>query len=264
VSDLAAPDPAAADLDEPDGTEGSTPPGRRRQLPRIVVAAVVAVGLVLVLVATSVWWDDGADGPAQQGAEAADAFVEAYTRNVDGTFLVEGELTRTMGDGRTLGSAYLVVQRPPDHLQRSFGSTTGAVNGRTVNCTTPEGARYTCGPGAAESWDEERATVLGALDSYVRGDDPVYEVTVDDSGCYELVRRRTETDASFGQRARLCFDEPTGAIRRLEVHHDGGATDVMLATRITSQVSDADFDLEADDTYDPQVPDSSGTVPTTS
>jgi len=42
---------------------------------------------------------------------------------------------------------------------------------------------------------------------------------------------------------------------------DGGATDVMLASRITDQVTDADFDLQGDSTYDPQVPDDAGTVP---
>ena len=31
-------------------------------------------------------------------------------------------------------------------------------------------------------------------------------MTVDDAGCFVLVRRRTELDATYGQRARLCFD----------------------------------------------------------
>ena len=38
----------------------------------------------------------------------------------------------------------------------------------------------------------------------------------------------------------------------------------MLADRIIDEVTDADFDLDGDATYDPQVPDDSGTVPPTS
>ena len=84
------------------------------------------------------------DDPGLTGPDAADALIEAYTRNLDATFVVEGELTRTLDDGRTLSSAYLSVQRPPDHLQRSLGGTSGDLDGRTVNCSTPPGGEYTC------------------------------------------------------------------------------------------------------------------------
>jgi len=226
--------------------------------------AVIVLAVLIVGGATAAWWLSD-DDPGLSGPAAADALVEAYTRSLDATFLVEGELTRTLDDGRTLSSAYLTVQRPPDHLQRSLGATSGDLNGRTVNCSTPPGGEYTCAAsGPAVSWAEQRSTTLGALDSYVRGDDPVYDVNVDDAGCYVLVRRRTELDATYGRGARLCFDPTYAALRRLEVQRDGGATDVMLASRITDQVTDADFDLQGDSTYDPQVPDDAGAVPPTS
>jgi hypothetical protein len=221
----------------------------------VVVLAVVAVG---------VWLLTRDDDAGLQGQEAADALVDAYTQHLDATFLVEGELTRTLEDGRTLSSAYLTVQRPPDHLQRSLGGTTGDVGGRTVNCSTPPGGEYSCATSAtAVPWEEQRATTLAALDTYVRGDDPVYAVTTDDEGCFRLVRRRTELDATYGRGARLCFDERTHALRRLEVQREGGATDVLLADRITGEVTGADFDLDGDATYDPEVPDDAGTVPPT-
>ncbi len=250
-----------------DATDTQSAPGAaeaRRPWWRPVAAAAAVVVVVVGAVVGLVRWRAGDDGADRlQGEAAVDAFVAAYTRNVDATFLVDGELTRTLDDGRTLTSAYLIVQRPPDHLQRSFGSTTGEVGGRSVNCSTPAGGTYTCGTaGTAEPWEAQRRRTLDALGAYVRGDDPVYEVTGEE-GCFVLVRRRTEPDASFGQRARLCFDDTVGALRRLEVHHDGGATDVMLATRITAEVTDADFDLDADPTYDPQVPADTGTVPPT-
>jgi hypothetical protein len=199
-------------------------------------------------------------GGAPTGAAAADALVAAYARNLDATYLVEGQSTRTLADGRTLSSAYLTVQRPPDRLQRALGSTSGELAGRTVNCSTPPGGTYTCAAsGEAQPWAEQRTGILAALDSYVRGDDPVYAVSVDSADCFVLTRRRTEPDATYGLGARLCFDPRYGALRRLEVQREGGAVDVMLADRITDQVSDADFDVSGDPTYDPQVPDGSGT-----
>jgi hypothetical protein len=250
-------EPATDDLAAPDAGAGRGARGGLRVA--VIVLAVLIVGGAVAA------WLLSDDRPGLTGPAAADALIEAYTRNLDATFVVEGELTRTLDDGRTLSSAYLTVQRPPDHLQRSLGSTSGDLNGRTVNCSTPPGGEYTCAAsGEAVPWDEQRATILGALDSYVRGDDPVYDVSVDDADCFVLVRRRTELDATYGRGARLCFDPTYAALRRLEVQRDGGATDVMLAARISDQVTDADFDLQGDSTYDPQVPDDAGTVPPTS
>ena len=271
IGDLARPLSAGSDDGGSDGGDGgsaddapTTGGGARRVLPTGVLITVGVLVGIAVAAAGLAWWAGRDDDRTITGAEATDAFVEAYTRSLDATVLIEGEQTRTLADGRTLSSAYLVAQRPPDRLQRSLGSTAGVVNGRTVNCGTPAGGRYTCGAtGVAESPEVRRATVLGALETYVRGDDPVYSVTSDEKGCFELVRRRTELDATFGQGADLCFDARTGGIRRLEVHREGGATDVMLATRLTSDVSNADFDLGADETYDPQVPDVDATPPST-
>jgi hypothetical protein len=240
-----------------EGSDGAAVAGGRRIG---IVVAVAVVAIVVAAVGTFVLAGSGDD--ELTGTAAADAFVEAYTRSLDATFLVEGELTRTLSDGRTLSSAYLVAQRPPDRIQRSLGSTSGELGGRTVNCSTPPGGEYTCAAsGETTSWEEQRATTLGALDSYVRGDDPVYSVTVDDQGCFVLERVRPEVEATFGGGARLCFDERYGAVRRLEVEREGGATDVMLAVVITDEVTDADFDVQGDATYDPEVPDDSGTVP---
>jgi hypothetical protein len=248
---------AEPDTDGAVATEEATE-SSRPDLPRPLVVVAIAVGVVvLLLAAVAVWRTVAADDDATvEGQEAAASLVEAYTRHLDATFRVEGEMTRTLADGRTLSSAYLTVQRPPDRIQRSLGSTTGVVGGRRVNCSTVEGGSYACGAsGPAVDTDEERRTTLGALESYVFGDDPLYSVTTDGDGCFDLVRRRTVIEATYGRRARLCFDEATWAIRRLEVEREALATDVLLAELITTNVTDADFDLGEDDTYDPEVPD---------
>ena len=244
------------DIEGPDAPASSAGPSRR-------AAVVAAVAVVLVVVGLGAVWIVTRDDDSLEGPAAADALIDAYTAHLDATFLVEGELTRTLEDGRALHSAYLTVQRPPDHIQRSLGATTGVVNGRSVNCSTPPGGTYTCGTSAdAVPWEQQRSSTLAALDSYVRGDDPVYSTRTDADGCFVLVRRRTELDATYGRGARLCFDPRTHALRRLEVQRDG-ATDVLLADRIDDRVSDADFDLDGDATYDPEVPDDPGTVPPT-
>jgi hypothetical protein len=264
-----APDePIAADPEEagaPDlPGEGGDEPAAEGATSRALPIAVVVLVVVIVVAAVAAWvLSSRDDGPRLTGSAAADALVEAYTRNLDATFRVEGELTRTLDDGRTLSSAYLSVQRPPDHIQRALGSTTGDVGGRTVNCSSTADGTYSCATSAASvPWEQQRATTLGALESYVKGDDPVYDVTLDSADCFVLVRRRTEPDATYGRGARLCFDERFAALRRLEVDREGGATDVMLADRITDEVTGADFDLQGDSTYDPSVPDDTGAPPT--
>jgi hypothetical protein len=251
VSEATATDAAP----EPPAPTDAPAPHRGVRLRVVLIVALVAATAFLGVEL----WLTRSDDEGLSGARAADALVAAYTRNLDATYLVEGQSTRTLDDGRTLSSAYLVVQRPPDRLQRSLGSTTGDVGGRSVNCSvSPEGDYSCAASGAAEPWEQQRATILAALDTYVRGDDPVYTVDVDDAGCFVLNRRRTEPDATYGKGARLCFDPRFSALRRLEVQRDGGATDVMLADRITDEVTDADFDLGEDSTYDPQVPGPAG------
>ncbi len=224
-----------------------------------MVAVVAAVVVVVVAVAVVLVGRVGDDEPA--GVEAAEELVAAFERQLDATYRLDGEFVRTRADGERLESGLLVVQRPPDRLQRSLGSTVGVVGGRTVNCGVPvAGGAYSCATGAAAApWPERREEQLAAVRQFVLGDDPVYAVVASGEGCFELLRRREGVEATYGARAELCFDGPTGALRRLEVARDGGTVDVLDAVLVTAQVNDGDFDLTADETYDPTAP--AGTDP---
>jgi hypothetical protein len=246
------PDAAEAGADEPGSDDGPDRSGPR--WPRGTVAVSVGLVVALAIGAAMGGWLVVRDHTEVRGEAAAEAFFADYVASLDATYRLDGTFRRTMPDGRELTSGLLVAQRPPDRVQRSLGSTTGVVGGRYVNCgpTAADGG-YECAPGAmAEPAAVRRAEQLEALEQYVRGDDPVYAVTGDGDGCYELLRRRTEPEASFGVRAELCVDARTGAIRRLEVQHDTGAVDVLEGLAITPGATDADFDLAADGTYDPQ------------
>lgn len=237
--------------DEQDRADDAAPPRRSRSSRRVTWIAIGVVGVLLVGAAMGGWLVTHGESRVT-GDVAAERFVDAYTASIDATYRLDGEFTRTMPDGRELRSGLLVVQRPPDRLQRSLGSTSGSVGGRLINCgpTAADGG-YQCAPGAAaESYDQRRSEQLEALDQYVSGDDPVYDVTAEGS-CYELVARRVEPEASFGTRATLCFDRSTGALRNLDVHHETGAIDRLVGVSVSGSVTDADFDLSADGTYDP-------------
>ncbi|MCD9624493.1 hypothetical protein [Rhabdothermincola salaria] len=227
------------------GRERSRDLGRRWVLAGLAV--LVTVGAIVA------WLLDRREPAVVTGAAAADAFLDASERNLDATYRLEGEFRRTLDEGRALVSGLLVVQRPPDRIQRSLGGTVGVVGGRTVNCGRSEGADYACAvSGEAEPWEVRRGEQLQALQDYVLGDDPLYAVEEVGNDCFRLERRLSEPEAVYGRRAELCFDRATGALRRLEVRREGGATDVLEGLVVTGRVSDGDFDLSADDTYDPQ------------
>ena len=229
-----------------DPEQAGEPGARSSRRPLLVVGALLVVILVGGAVA---WWFDARDPSAVTGDEAVESFLEASERNLDATYRLEGEFVRTLPDGRRLVSGLLVVQRPPDRLQRALGSTVGTIGGQTVNCPAGE----SCAAAApVEPFDVRRAEQVQALEEYVAGDDPVYAVTAVGDDCFELVRRRTEPAAVYGREAELCFDRATGALRRLEVEREGGATDLLDGLTVSGQVTDADFDLSSNDTYDPR------------
>lgn len=242
-------------MSEDDETQTPVVPGgagRRRRT--LIVAGLV----VLVTIGAAIAWQlDRHDVGRTTGAEAADAFLVASVRGIDATYRLDGEFTRTRSDGAEIGSGLLIVQRPPDRLQRSLGSTIGVVAGRSVNCgVQTDGGRYDCAQGAEVApWEQRREEQIEALRQFVLGDDPVYAVVEKGNSCFELLQRRFDVEVTYGARAELCFDRATGALRRLEVVREGGSTDVLEGTVITGQVSDGDFDLAADDTYDPLRPD---------
>ena len=249
VADTVASMSATGTHDEHDS---ASPPEHSRRSRRVTTVAVAIVA-VLVIGAVMGGWLVTRGSSRVTGEAAARHFVDDYTASIDATYRLDGEFTRTMPDGRELRSGLLIVQRPPDRVQRSLGSTSGTIGGRLINCGPTGGdGSYQCAPGAAaEPFDEARADQLEALGQYVAGDDPLYAVTAEGS-CYELVARRVEPEASFGTRATLCFDRSTGALRNLDVHHETGAIDRLVGVSVSGSVTDADFDLSADGTYDPQ------------
>ena len=88
------------------------------------------------------------------------------------------------------------------------------------------------------------ATVRGAptTDGFLTSIAELNEIRATDPGCYDLVQLVPYDDAPYGTDARLCFDERTGAVRRVDRRFDNGIIETEEASRITTDVRDADFE----------------------
>jgi hypothetical protein len=242
VLDHAAP-PNAPDESPPEDQVVS------RSVPIGVVAAVagliVGLGVVAVLALT------GAFDVERREPDAQDQLVAAFERHRAAVYAFDGEFTRTMPDGRRLESGAFVVQRPPDELRRQLGGTSGRINGRRVNCSVGPDDRFQCATGApVDSWDAMVARELDNLRSYFDPAAPAYTADRVSGGCFELQLVAAVPDPPYGVRAELCFDEPTGALRRVEIEHEGGAVDRLEAVAIRTTVTNDDFGLDGQEQFE--------------
>lgn len=180
------------------------------------------------------------------GAAARKDFLQAWERSLRGTWHVVSSFERA-GKGATapLQGQLDTVQRPPDRLERQFGSVTGRVGGRLVGCTPgPDGQPRCRDGGPAASYDEDVQAELDRLDPYVGGDHPLYRVTAEGNGCFRLDREFEYLAPPYGDQARFCFDAATGARVLTEVHL-AEATDITRAVTVVATVTDSDLTLPA-------------------
>lgn len=231
---------------------------RRRQgarIPRAVsLLGGVATGacIVVLLVATGALVPDR----VVRGADAMDDLVAAWRRHRSATVVVDGVWRRTRSsDGEVLESATLLVQRPPDLIVRRLGGVTGQVDGKVIRCTTDLAGEFGCEPSTtpAGDYDADVEDEVEALRSAGAGPRPMYGVSTEGDGCFELVLLATAPDPPYGRRGTLCFDDRTGALRYLR-RDLGRIVEEQEALAITDVVSDDDFDLDPDPDYDTSLP----------
>jgi hypothetical protein len=247
VLDAEAAHPELGEAEEPAGPAGGGEKEPKRvPLPVVGVMAglMVAAGVIAVLALTGFFARDSKQAPAQ------DDLVAAYQRSRNATYTLEGEFSRTKPDGSRLVSGALVAQRPPDELRRQLGGTSGRMNGRRVNCSTDPAGQFTCAPGAeVGSWDEMVAHELDNLRSYFDPNHPVYTATRQPGGCFELKLVTALADPPYGERAVMCFDPPSGAMRSIEIDHAGGVVDLLEASAVRA-VKPEDFSLEGNKAFE--------------
>lgn len=224
--------------------------GRRGSL--TAAAAGVVVGLVAVATLLGTGVLDRAEA-GLEGEAALEALEASWTRWRTSDLVVESEWRRTMdATGGTLRSATLTVHRPPDRLIRQFGAVRGVLNGVEVRCGTDPDGGYRCFASSrpAPSLDEVVADELEAWRSYVTGPRPLYELTGDGRGCFDLVQVGPYPDPPYGRAARLCFDPDSGALRYLRRQLDQ-AVEEQEALSIRTEVTDADLATGEEEGFGP-------------
>ncbi|WP_208029335.1 hypothetical protein [Rhabdothermincola sediminis] len=220
-------------------------------LPRRHAVVAALAGTVAGMLAAAALVASGSLERAPDQAQPIEELLTAYRRSREGTYVVEATFTRTMPDGRQLGSAALVVQRPPDSLRRQLGSVTGTLQGRSLNCTSATDGRLRCAPtGEVRPWQEQVDRDVEVLKSYFDPAYPLYRVRRDGEGCFVLDQDRPYPDPTYGARSRMCFDPTTGAMTLLELTRETGAVDRFEAATVRGDVSEADLRVEADQAYD--------------
>jgi hypothetical protein len=203
---------------------------------------MVAAGVVAVLAITGFFASEPKPVPAE------DELVAAYQRSRNATYTLEGQFSRTLADGRRLESGALVAQRPPDELRRQLGGMSGRMNGRRVNCSTVND-QFSCAEGAeVGTWEEMVTRELANLRSYFDPNQPAYTATRQPGGCFELKLVTARSDPPYGVRSVMCFDDATGAMRSIEIDHEGGVVDLLEAFAVRGVQPD-DFSLVGDKAF---------------
>jgi hypothetical protein len=209
-------------------------------LPLSVVAGLVAGGVLAGVVATLDVGGHRREEPLT-GAAAAEAFLDAWRESRLATWVIEGTFTRTTATGRSITSEIHVAQRPPDRLSLGIGSVTARLGDRRLSCTTDPAGELRCrDAGRAPPYEEEVAQEVETLATYVQGAVPLYEVTADSDGCFDLELLVEMPAPPYGEEARFCFDEETRAPTLAEIRRTE-AVDVRRSTRVSAEVSDEDL-----------------------
>jgi hypothetical protein len=210
----------------------------------ILFLAGVVVGVVVVGAVVVVRGDD--EPPPPDHASSAYAFVPAWERSRQGTFVVLSEFHRETAAGGDLDSPVELVQRPPDYLRRQFGSVEGRLDDRAVGCDPDPDGQVVCRPTGErldESYDETVEAELATFREYFfQGEHPLYRVTQTDDGCFDLKLTQLYPSPPYGHDARFCFDETTGAMSFVRIERDEG-TDTTRSVDIRTDVADRDFRL---------------------
>lgn len=243
---------AADESDEIEPTESAADeapsPGGPPRWQMVLVGLLVGV----LLGGGMAWWanrgsDDGADseeltgpGDLDESPEAADAFVEAWERSRTSTYLSGSLLRRTISSSMTMELPIVVAQRPPDRVVSTGGSVQSDVGGENTVCDEQLDGIVRCGSGgSADDHDERVEAEIETLRSYFDTDTPVYRVS--QSGmCFDLRLTAALQAPPYGQNARFCFDDVSGAPTLQRVERAEGTDEVTLVT-VRTDVSDDDI-----------------------
>lgn len=212
----------------------------------VVVALYGAALLVVGLLAVN---EPDTDRPTTAQDDPPAAFVAAWERSRLATFVTVGTYERRSEVTKaTVSSEDVVAQRPPRRLHRQLGGVEGRADDRLIVCpavpggATSEAPPCRLGAPGGPTYAASVAREVAGVRSLVEGDDPLYDVTSTEPGCFGLRLLRVDPRAPFGVEASFCFDPATGAPSARRVRHAGGIVEVLVVTEIRAEVRDADLE----------------------
>lgn len=217
----------------------------------LYVALGLVVGVVAVLGVYAWRLDDDPTPEApttnfpsiSHESDAAAALITDWERWRTATFVSEGTWTRTLDDvDAPLSGSLYTAQQPPRRLVVRLGTTIEQIDNQVATCDTSNDdvIAPACVAGSGMSYDDRVEVEMDLVRGYVSGDARLYDVRVDDKGCYQLEIRVSRLASPWGRWAEFCFDAESGALRRATVRRQT-ATDVEVIVSIRTDVSEADF-----------------------
>jgi hypothetical protein len=224
----------------------------------------VAAALVLLAVAVAASFLLPATQTQRGGEPAVSAFLEAWQRKLQGTYLVDSTFTRVAPGEAPFTSTTRLVQRPPDRLLSGLGAVQGRLEGKIVRCGSDASGVGRCFRSAddAPPYDQDVAAEVDALAAYVRGTRPPYAVVDFLNGCFRLDLRIRLPEPTYGTHALFCFDPATGAPSRTVIERPE-VKETTTADRIAAAVSDADLEVPEDRGAPVTLPGATSTTSTT-
>jgi hypothetical protein len=244
-----APEPAVDQA--PVADEAQDGPGGPPRWQMVVVGLVVGV----LLGGGMAWWSSRDDGDvpedsedaglvdpddSEESPEAAAAFIDAWERSRTETYLSGSLLRRTLSSAATMELPIVVAQRPPDRVVSTGGSVQADVEGENTVCDEQLDGMVQCRPGGATSdYAAEVAAEVETLRGYFEGETPIYRVAQSGS-CFDLRLTAAIQAPPYGQNARFCFDEASGAPSLQRIERTEGTDEVTLVS-VRTDVSDDDI-----------------------
>jgi hypothetical protein len=222
-----------------------TPP-RRRFPTWVVIVGGVAIGAIIGLVGASMLSDRGNDDGGRVALQRADeataadraagkaAFLDAWRRYRTATFTEELLFERVAANGQTLRSVSTLTQQPPRRILRQSDSVLLSAGADSLTCNSVNG-QFTCAPGIATDYTADVEREIGIWQTALDGDQPYYVVSQPDDLCFQLDLVAAITDPPYGDVARFCFDEATGALAKRQIVRTT-ATDTEEATSISTVI----------------------------
>lgn len=170
-------------------------------------------------------------------------FISAWTRMVNGAWLVESNHTRTLKNGQTATFTVRDIQSPPDYLDVSATETNGSVGGRLYVCASDnQGSVTGCRDnGPAVPFEALAQRKLSAVQNAVLGADATYDVADVGAGCYRVFVKAGKTTNVWGNSTKFCFDAATGAPVLTRIETDEGLAETTAIKVV--EPSPADFQV---------------------